>query len=171
MNQRNEKLTIVLLLLLALLCLAIPAVAQEPVTDDEVNEVARDLYCPTCENRSVDVCPTDVCADWREDIRQQLAAGRSESEIHAYFAERYGNSVLAAPPREGINWLAWIVPIVVVVVGALLFGRYLKGLRAEEATEDDDTIDVAQSTAPVPPPAADEDDYISRVEKEVREGE
>ena len=170
MDQRSEKLTIIILLIIALACLALPASAQESITDDEVNEVARDLYCPTCENRSVDVCPTDVCADWREEIRQQLAAGRTESEIHEYFAAQYGNRVLAAPPREGVNWLVWIIPILVVLIGALLFGRYLRGLRAEEVTEDD-TIDIAQSTAPVPPPAADEDDYISRVEKEVREGE
>lgn len=156
-----------LFLLLALLVLALPTVAQEPVTDDEINAVARDLYCPVCENTPLDVCPTQACQDWRDEIRMQLAQGRSEAEIQQYFVERYGPRVLSEPPRQGFNQIVWLLPIVGVVIGAILFGIYLRNLRKE--SDHDDTISVSQSTAPAPPPAADEDDYISRVEKEVRE--
>lgn len=157
--------TLYLFLLLSLL-LALPAVAQEPVTDDEVNAVARDLYCPVCENTPLDVCPTQACQDWRDEIRMQLAQGKSEEEIQQYFVERYGPRVLAEPPREGFNQIVWLLPIAGVVIGAVLFGLYLNNLRKEGV---DETGEVAQSTAPVPPPAADKDDYISRVEKELRE--
>mgnify|MGYP001050745386 CR=1 FL=1 len=160
-----KKPTLYLFLLLSLL-LALPAVAQEPVTDDEVNAVARDLYCPVCENTPLDVCPTQACQDWRDEIRMQLAQGKSEEEIQQYFVERYGPRVLAEPPREGFNQIVWLLPIAGVVIGAVLFGLYLNNLRKEGV---DETGEVAQSTAPVPPPAADEDEYISRVEKELRE--
>ena len=161
-----KKATLYLFLLLFVLLLGLPAEAQEPVTDDDVNAVARDLYCPVCENTPLDVCPTQACQDWRDEIRMQLAQGRSEAEIQQYFVERYGPRVLAEPPREGFNQIVWLLPIVGVVVGALLFGIYLNNLRKESR---DETIEVEQSSAPVPPPAADEDDYISRVEKELRE--
>lgn len=163
--MRNVRLP--LFLLLILLLLALPAVAQEPVTDNEVNAVARDLYCPVCENTPLDVCPTQACQDWRDEIRMQLAQGRSEAEIQQYFVERYGPRVLSQPPREGFNLIVWLLPIAGVVIGAILFGLYLRNLRQEG--DDDDTMSVSQSTAPEPPPAADEDEYISRVEKEVRE--
>lgn len=163
--MKNVRLP--LFLLLTLLLLALPAAAQEPVTDNEVNAVARDLYCPVCENTPLDVCPTQACQDWRDEIRVQLAQGRSEAEIQQYFVERYGPRVLSEPPRQGFNQIVWLLPIAAVVIGVILFGIYLRNLRQEG--DDDDTMSVSQSTAPKPPPAADEDEYISRVEKEVRE--
>jgi len=41
--------------------------AQKPTpSDDEVNAIARQLFCPICQNIPLDVCPTQACADWRE---------------------------------------------------------------------------------------------------------
>ena len=160
------KKQIFCLFLLMLLLPALPVGAQEPVTDDEINAVARDLYCPVCENTPLDVCPTQACQDWRDEIRMQLSEGKSEDEIQQYFVQRYGPRVLAEPPREGFNQIVWLLPIAGVIVGALLFGLYLNNLRKEGAEQ---AVEVTQSTAPVPPPAADEDDYISRVENELRE--
>ena len=162
----KKRYSLLLFLLLSLAVVVLPAGAQETITDDEVNAVARDLYCPVCENTPLDVCPTQACQDWRDEIRTQLAQGKSEEEIQQYFVERYGARVLAEPPREGFNQIVWLLPIVAVVIGAILFGIYLNNLRKQG---DEGTIDMEQSTAPVPPPAADEDEYISRVEKEVRE--
>ena len=161
-----KRVILSLCLLFAAILAVFPVAAQEPVTDDEVNAVARDLYCPVCENTPLDVCPTQACQDWRDEIRMQLAEGKSEREIEQYFVQRYGPRVLAEPPREGFNQIVWLLPIAGVVVGALLFGLYLNNLRKES---EEQTVEVAQSTAPVPPPAADEDEYISRVEKELRE--
>ena len=156
---------------LALMLVAVPASrAQEPVTDDEVNEVAKDLYCPVCENTPLDVCPTQACQDWRAEIRSQLSQGRSEQEIRQYFVERYGARVLAEPPRQGFNLIVWILPILAVVVGGFFFLRFLRNLReAQSAGVDPGTSMAAQASAVEPPPPAD-DDYISRVEEEVRKG-
>lgn len=158
----------------ALPLIAAPATAQEPVTDDDVNDVARDLYCPVCENTPLDACPTQACQDWRDEIRAQLSQGRSEHEIQQYFVDRYGVEVLAQPPFEGFNMLIWLLPILVVVLAAFLFWRYLGRLRegappTADEPKKDDTAMVAQGSAQQPPPAADEDDYVSRIEKEVRE--
>ena len=43
--------------------------AIESITDDQVNAVAKQLYCPVCENIPLDVCPTQACAEWRELMR------------------------------------------------------------------------------------------------------
>jgi cytochrome c-type biogenesis protein CcmH len=108
--------------LLLLFCLAgcAPAAVQpglaatQPVTaisDDQVNAVARQLYCPICENISLDVCPTEACARWRELIREKLAAGWSVTQIKTYFASQYGDQVLPEPPLQGFNWLAYLLPL------------------------------------------------------------
>src|SRR5512135_159798 len=82
------------------------ASAQQPTpSDDEVNAIASQLYCPVCENTPLDVCPTDACHNWRELIRQMLADGKSSVEIKQYFVDHYGARVLAEPPAQGFNWL------------------------------------------------------------------
>jgi cytochrome c-type biogenesis protein CcmH len=152
-------------LILALLLALLPAVvlAQDEISDDEVNQVAKDVYCPVCESTPLDVCPTQACADWRELIRTKLAEGQSREEILDYFARQYGDGVLSNPPRRGTSLIVlWIVPIVGVLLGLLLFSRVLRGLRtaAPEAR-------TPRPTASTGDPVLD--DYIARVEKEVDE--
>ncbi len=53
-------------LLAVFLLFASPVLAQQNVSDDQVNEVAGGLYCPVCESTPLDVCPTQACADWRD---------------------------------------------------------------------------------------------------------
>ena len=56
---------------------ASPAKAQEPTPSaNEVNAVAKQLYCPVCENVPLDVCPTQACAQWRATIREKLSVDR-----------------------------------------------------------------------------------------------
>lgn len=97
------------------------AFAQTPdpsvITDDQVNAIAKQLYCPVCENVPLDVCGTQACEQWRQLIRQKLAEGWSEAQIRQYFVDQYGDRVLATPPPRGINWLAYLVPPVIILAG------------------------------------------------------
>ncbi len=69
--------------------------AQQPTpSDDQVNAIARQLYCPVCENTPLDVCPTTACHQWRELIRQMLGEGKTPEEIKQYFVDYYGARVL-----------------------------------------------------------------------------
>ena len=169
----NARLRTAVLLLLGLLVAGIvfgaPAAAQQPVTDDDVNRVAKDLFCPVCENTPLDTCPTAACQDWREEIRTQLALGKSDDEIQQYFVDRYGPRVLSSPPREGFNLIVWLLPVGLAIAGAVFFARYLGGLRSQrDAGPAGPTFTVAQGGAQTPPPDVDDGDYISRVEKELR---
>ena len=86
-------------------------------SDDEVNRVASQLYCPICDNISLDICPLEACQAWRDLIREQLAAGWTEREIKDYFAAQYGDRVLGAPPPRGLNWMLYLAPPIVIIVG------------------------------------------------------
>jgi cytochrome c-type biogenesis protein CcmH len=166
-GAKHTAKTIFYILLLFLF--ATPVLAQETVSDNEVNEVAKGLYCPVCESTPLDVCPTQACADWRELIRTKLANGESKADIEAYFAQQYGDGVLASPPREGANLILWLFPVVAIVVGGLFFGRLLKGLKVEEAT----AVATPPPTVPVSSNHKAEevkrplDHYISEIEKEL----
>jgi cytochrome c-type biogenesis protein CcmH len=125
-------------------------------SDDEVNAVASQLYCPVCENVPLDVCPTQACEQWRSTIREKLALGWTESEIKGYFVEQYGARVLATPPAEGLNWLVYILPPLALVGGAFVLVRAVKTWQSNPEVE------------PVTSSSADDDPYLAQFEEELR---
>lgn len=157
------------LLLLGLVLLVTPALAQDGVvTDDEVNAVAKDLFCPVCENTPLDVCPTQACADWRELIRTQLSEGSTPEEVQAYFARQYGEGVLANPPKEGFNLILWVFPVAAVLLGGVFFSRYVSSLRASAAGSGDEFEEGEMETVMPPARPVAQDDYKARLEEELR---
>jgi cytochrome c-type biogenesis protein CcmH len=126
-------------------------------SDDEVNAVAKQLFCPVCENISLDVCPTQACAQWRALIGEKLTAGWSEQQIKDYFVLQYGDRVLAEPPRRGLNWMIYILPPVIILLGAFILFRVLFGMRQPAA---DSFKPAVQAEQDVP--------YLSRLEEELR---
>lgn len=147
-----------LLTLILLLLLATPVWAQDPVTDDEVNRVAKTLYCPVCENQALDTCPTEACRQWRATIREQLEAGQSDEEIRQYFADQYGERVLAAPRPEGFGLLMWVIPPLVVALGVGLYWNFLRASKRR-----------TPATAQADSAASPSDDYAARLEAALRE--
>jgi cytochrome c-type biogenesis protein CcmH len=138
---------------------AAPARAQEPTpSDNEVNAVAKQLYCPVCENVPLDVCPTQACAQWRQTIREKLAQGWNEQQIKDYFVEQYGARVLAAPPARGLNLLVYILPPLAFAAGAYILYRALRSWQR------------APASSAAPPPAV-QDEYTRRIEEELHRRE
>lgn len=137
--------------------------AQDPTpTDDEVNKIAKQLYCPVCENTPLDVCPTEACRQWRELIRLQLSQGKSEEEIKQYFVDNYGARVLSEPPRTGLNWLVYILPPVLILAGAFILFRSFREWTKPRAVE--------AGSGPVKEAgeASEKDPYIARLEEELK---
>jgi cytochrome c-type biogenesis protein CcmH len=150
-------LAILMALIISLLFAAAVFAQDGTPTDDEVNKIAKDLYCPVCESTPLDVCPTEACRQWRELIRQQLAEGKSEEEIKQYFVTQYGARVLSEPPNR---WASYLVPVAAFLLGAFMlfrgFRMWIKPMAVESASGEDEA-------APIP-----QDDYIRRMEEELK---
>jgi cytochrome c-type biogenesis protein CcmH len=142
---------------------AVPfARAQGPTpTDDEVNAVASQLYCPVCENTPLDVCPTEACRQWRELIRKQLGEGWTDTQIKQYFVDNYGARVLNEPPRTGLNWLVYILPPLLILGGAVFLFRAMRAWTKTSAA----AAPAASGETPAPP----QDEYVARLEEELRQ--
>jgi len=156
--------TLSLLLPLFALLLFAPFVSAQggtppgAITDDDVNRVAKQLFCPVCENVPLDVCPTQACKQWRATIREKLEAGWSEGQILDYFARQYGERVLAKPSTRGINLFIWLIPPVVVAAGAFVWWRFVRGMTQARP--------LPAAPEPAPPPPAD-DKYAALLEQEL----
>lgn len=133
--------------------------AQPLPSDDEVNAVAKQLYCPVCENIPLDVCPTQACTQWRELIREKLASGWSDDQIKMYFVDQYGDRVLATPPARGLNWLVYIIPPLAILSGGFILFRAFQAWKKPLPQE---------GIVEAGPAEALENNYVARLEEELK---
>lgn len=93
-------------------CLALAA----PALSLTVVEVAREVRCPTC-NTPLDVSNSPAAERMKLFIAQRIEAGDDKQEIIDALVVEFGRGVLATPPKEGFDLVAWVVPIGLVVIG------------------------------------------------------
>ena len=147
---RPVRLPAAFWLALLFCCLAAPvaAYAQTPAVpydEAEAQTLDRMLMCPVCPAESIDQAQVPLARQMRQQVREMLAAGAGRTEILDWFAERYGPSVLAAPPKTGRNLLAWTLPVA-GVLAALLAG--VLALRAMTGRNRDDAAAPAAGAIP-----------------------
>lgn len=165
-----KKLNILILVAILLSLFTVSAVfAQDgggDISDDEVNYIAGQLFCPVCENTPLDVCETQACKQWRELIRLKLSEGWTEKEIKQYFVDNYGARVLSAPPAKGFSLLVYFVPPAIILIGIVVLFRAFNQWKATKAENDALETEASQNSASEA--GNPDDDYIARLEEEMR---
>jgi cytochrome c-type biogenesis protein CcmH len=110
----------------AALAFAGPAAAACPTLADLEGEV----MCPQCKT-TLDQSDAPVAREIKGFIQQRAEACVPEGQIKDELVAQFGPAVLAAPPREGLHWLAWLLPIVGLLAGAtvvsVLVWRWSRG--------------------------------------------
>ncbi len=176
-SMKRFSIVIFVSLLFGLLAgFSIPALAQslppaqgpQPTpSDNQVNEVAKQMYCPVCENIPLDVCPTTACQEWRQLIRQKLADGWTTQQIKEYFAVQYGDRVLAEPPRRGLNWLVYVLPPFFFLIGVGILWGVLRSMRRSAAARSASS-GLSDTHSPAVADADKLDPYMAQLEEELR---
>jgi cytochrome c-type biogenesis protein CcmH len=123
------------LFILALL-LSATAVAREalpesadPVLEKRVVKLTSDLRCLVCQNQSLADSHADLAIDLKNQVRAQMAQGKSDAEIRDYMVARYGDFVLYDPPFKARTVLLWAGPFLLMLVGLGGLAMYLRGRR------------------------------------------
>lgn len=150
------KLRVSLLIAFVVVALAgaSSAMAEEAYSPRTLR-IARQLNCPVCVGESVADSQSQLARQMRGIIESKVQAGESDAQIKEYFRARYGDAVLAAPPKSGFVLTLWWMPVVAVGVGALALGLFLR-----ERTRVPD----------VPERLPDHDDELERIAREVLGG-
>ncbi|HET6444265.1 MAG TPA: cytochrome c-type biogenesis protein [candidate division Zixibacteria bacterium] len=155
----NRRFVLVIFVMVASFTTITIAQGQEGFpTDNDVNDIAKKLYCPVCPNTPLDVCETKACQDWREQISVQLSDGWSEDQIIDYFVLQYGERVLAEPERGGFTSLLWLLPVIAVLVGLVVVWQALRSWRSARLIE----------MQPVPSQPEVSPETLAKIEKELR---
>ncbi len=95
------------------------SVAGEPLLEARVMRLAEELRCLVCQNQTIADSQASLAVDLRQQIREQLAQGKTEKEILAYMTQRYGDFVLYRPPVKAATWLLWFGPFALLFAGVM----------------------------------------------------
>ena len=148
------------------------ALAAESPASTNLKEVSEDLVCQCGCNTVLYNCSMLSCGSAipiREEIEKKIAAGEGKDAILASFVEQVGLKVLAAPPAEGFNLAAWVLPIVVLVAGGVVALKVLQSWRAKAPITASAAVPAAFPTASPSSPISEE--QRRRIESELQDFE
>jgi len=104
---------------------AAPAVdvMVDPALESRVNQVAAELRCLVCQNQTIADSHADLAVDLKNQVREQLRAGRTEAQVIDYMTDRYGAFIRYRPPMQAGTVLLWLGPGLLLGLAGLAWWR------------------------------------------------
>ena len=130
------------------ICYAPHLKAQDSYAVEDLNQqqyqtylsIENSVLSPYCPGRLLRDCPSGAASILKGEVRKQILAGESEAQIVSGLYQRFGEEIRGAPGREGFGLIAWLMPIVFVVLGLLILLLWSKRLHGQQpATEHPET--------------------------------
>jgi cytochrome c-type biogenesis protein CcmH len=132
---------------LAVVVLVALAVVLFPNRDQSVaaraHTLETQLKCPECQGLSVADSQAPTSRAIRADIKRRIAKGQSDGQIRQAYVDDYGESILLTPQDSGISLIVWVLPVLVLALGATGIVFALRRNRNQprlHATEADETL-------------------------------
>jgi cytochrome c-type biogenesis protein CcmH len=138
-------------LLGVLLWIAVPAQAidteaafEDPVLQHRYEAINRELRCLVCQNQTIADSNATLAQDLRREVREMIAAGKTDDEIRDFMIERYGDFVLYRPRMSAGNLLLWGAPALLLLAAAIVLVRVVRR-RAQETDIEPEGPEAGQS--------------------------
>ena len=133
-------------------------------SDQEVKAIARELscLCGTCPRRPLDECACGWAEKNRGRIAGALREGQDREAIIAGFVREFGQQIFSAPPKEGFNLLAWVMPFLVLGAGGLVVRSVVLAWSRNRERP-------GASPPQEPTETGEDEDYRTRLEQELKE--
>jgi len=125
--------------------------------EEEAQSIDKSLICPVCPAETIDQAQAKLARHMRVVVREKLADGWGREQILQFFVDRYGEGVLAAPPKQGFNFVAWIVPFATVTAGAVLLFFVIRAMKRGSGTGQEEQPPLKEGLEP----------YLSLVDREL----
>ena len=117
---------------------AVPALAidterafDDPALQARYEMIGRELRCLVCQNQTIADSNATLAQDLRREVREMIAAGKTDDEIRTFMIERYGDFVLYRPRMTAGNFLLWAAPVLLLAFGAFAVVRVVRQRSAE----------------------------------------
>ena len=100
-------------------------VSAENFTVD-LNKVLKNLRCLVCQGQSVADSNSEFAQTIKLVVKDQINDGKSEKEIYDFLVEKYGEWIVYKPPLNKVNFVLWLFPYLVFVIGGVVIFLLLK---------------------------------------------
>ena len=115
---------------------------DDPALQERYEHINRELRCLVCQNQTIADSNATLAQDLRREVREMIAAGKSDDDIREFMIERYGDFVLYRPRMTGATFLLWATPVLLLLLGTFIGIRYV---RRQAAQADADSPEAGQS--------------------------
>ena len=102
----------------------------DPVVEKRLRTLGEELRCLVCQNQTIADSAAPLALDLRNQIRTQIAQGKSDNQIREYMVDRYGDFVLYKPPFKATTAILWVGPFALGLLGVGLFVLIVRKRRA-----------------------------------------
>jgi cytochrome c-type biogenesis protein CcmH len=102
---------------------------KDPVAAERAVKLGEKLRCLVCQNQTIGESNAELAVDLRRQVREQIAAGKTDADIIDYMVKRYGDFVLYEPPVKGTTLLLWGGPGLLLLIGAFTLFRIVRARR------------------------------------------
>ena len=99
---------------------------SDPVQQETYERLTHEVRCLVCQNQTIADSSAPLAGDLRREIRQMIAAGRSEAEVKTFLLDRYGDFVLYKPRFIATTAMLWLAPLLLLLIGGVAMRRILK---------------------------------------------
>ena len=128
-----------------LLVLAISPMALAADRNDRIRALSSNFICVCGCHQLLNACNHFNCPSsgpMFAELGKHVDEGMSDEEITAYFVDKYGTTVLAAPPASGFNLTAWIMPFAALAVGMMVAIYFLRQFKSRWAGASEPATDL-----------------------------
>ena len=101
-------------------------ILKDAQLEQRAREISSVLRCMVCQNENIDNSNAGIAKDLRILIREELIAGKTNTQIINFVHNKYGDYVLFKPPFKFYTFFLWISPFVIFFFLFLLFFRKKK---------------------------------------------
>ncbi len=121
----RRLLALALLLPACALAIDTEAAFPDPALQARYEQLIHELRCVQCQNQSIADSPVGLASDLRREVREMIAAGRSDAEIKRFLTDRYGDFVLYDPPLSPRTYLLWAAPVLLPLLALGVAARVI----------------------------------------------
>ena len=108
---------------------------DDPALQARYEHINRELRCLVCQNQTIADSNATLAQDLRREVKEMIAAGKTDDEIREFMIARYGDFVLYRPRMTASNFLLWAAPVLLLLIGSFIGIRYIRRQAAEVDTD------------------------------------
>lgn len=118
-----------------LIAAVVIATVTNSISAEDLNQQQQQLFAnitgkvmsPYCPGKLLSDCPSGKASELKSILRSKISSGATESDLMTYLEDQYGKQTIQSTPgTKGFDVVAWIAPFAFLLVGAVLFWKWLK---------------------------------------------